>query len=280
MNKFLIITNNEKEKNVHAAKDIISKIEGRGGVANWAVMPPRTDMSPIVVEKGTECIMTVGGDGTVIRSAQRTIGSGVPLIGYNLGHLGYLCDINESNFDNALDLLFENRFSVEDRMMLEGTLDTRGRQEKLFALNDVVLTAPSGQSVANLTISVNGTYLYSFIGDGLILATPTGSTAYNLSANGPIVEPTTKLIVMTPLNPHTLNSRSIILDSSDEITVEIKQRRSDKRETVDVAFDGAHRRTLHIGQKLVVKCAYEYARIIRMDNMSFLERMKERLQTN
>lgn len=277
MNSFLIVTNNEKDRNIAMANRIIDAIETRGGYASRAVMPHRGDKSPIEVAEDIECVITVGGDGTVIRTAQRTFGSGVPLLGVNMGHLGYLCDVNKDNLFNALDKVFDGDYTIEERMMLEGNFG--GSSERLLALNDVVLSAPPEQSIVNLAIHVNGMHLYSFNGDGLILSTPTGSTAYNLSAHGPVVEPKTQLIVMTPINPHTLNSRSIILDSSDEIMVEMGARRSGKKEYVNVVFDGTNIIPLYIGEKLYVRSAAQKAKLVKVEEMSFLERIKARMQS-
>lgn len=278
MEKYLIITNNNKEKNEQMVHFIMKAVEERGGTAEWVVMPPRNDRSMIEVAEGTKCIFTIGGDGTVIRSAQRTLGSRVPILGVNRGHLGYLCDLNEDNLIPAIDKLFTGDFETEERMMLSGWMQEDSEEKPAYALNDVVLSSLNGQSVVHLTIYINEMPLYSFNGDGLIIATPTGSTAYNLSAGGPIVEPGTDLILLTPINPHTINTRTIILDPKDTITVEITPRRGGNRETVGIAFDGVHRRQMHVGERLVVRRAKEQARMVLLDKVSFIERLQARLQ--
>lgn len=273
MKKFMIITNNEKKKNIEAANLIKDLIEKRGGSVNWSIMPGPSDISPMEVEKGTDAIIAIGGDGTVVRSAQRTIGSGVPLIGMNRGHLGYLCDINEGNLKEAIDLLMTGNYYTEQRMMIEGTVVN----QKFFSLNDMVLKSMNGQAVIRISIFVNGTFLYAFNGDGVIIATPTGSTAYNLSAAGPIVEPKTELMLLTPINPHSLNSRSIVLDSMDEITLKVESRRSNNRECATVSFDGAHRKNLSEKDIVRVVKAKEKTSFIRLDEGNFVERMQTRL---
>lgn len=280
MKRFLLVTNNEKEKNVRMAEEVIEAIESRGGSATWEVMPPRSDRSPIPVAEDVECILTIGGDGTMVRTAQRTQGSMVPLLGLNLGHLGYLCDLSRDNYKQALDLLLKDQYKTEPRMMLSGKFQPAAKEEPFVSLNDVVLTVGDGFSVIHLVIYVNGIRLYSFVGDGLIISTPTGSTAYNLSAHGPIVEPKTELILLSPINPHTLNTRSIVLDSKDEVTVEIQPRRSGKSEVVNVTFDGARRSLLHVDEQLIVKRADNPVHFVLLDEKSFLERMQEKLQTN
>lgn len=279
MKKFMLITNNEKPKNIenaHAVMDIVNKL---GGEVVWSVMPAPGDLSEMEVPKDTTAIITIGGDGTMVRSAQRTMGCNVPLIGINRGHLGYLCEINENDIEPALKRLMEGNYTTEERMMLSGHIIRSDGSEtsSSSALNDIVLTAHSGVTIMRLSIYVNGTFLYTFNGDGVIVSTPTGSTGYNLSANGPIVEPNTELMLITPLNPHTLNSRSIILDSADRVAIMIESRRSGRNETASVAFDGGRRSKLVVGERLVINKAEQKTSFIKLDDTSFLERMKTRL---
>ena len=125
----------------------------------------------------------------------------------------------------------------------------RAMRKEIQALNDIVLCSSAGLQVMHVVVYVNGQYLYAYNCDGVIFATPTGSTAYNLSANGPIVNPMTNLILLTPINPHTLNARSIVLDPYDELVIEIESRREDGTEEAEISFDGNHKRLLHPGEK-------------------------------
>lgn len=274
MKNFVIITNNDKPKNVESGNLIKTKLESRGARVSWQVMPAPSYNKPMEIPEDTDVIISIGGDGTMVRTALRTAGKNIPLIGFNKGHLGYLCDINETELDKSLDMIMAGRFVTEERMMITGKLP----ENKSFnALNDIVLTYSGGQMILRINIFVNGTFLYSFNGDGIIVATPTGSTAYNLSANGPIVEPNTQLMLLTPINPHTLNSRSIILDSKDTIELSIDARRSRDIEKASVMFDGAERYRLKPGEKLIISKAMECAYFIRLDKTSFIERMNTRL---
>ncbi len=277
MKRFMLITNNEKKKNIEAAEFIKKEINKRGGDVTRSVMPAPTDPSPMKVPNGTDAIITIGGDGTMVRSAQRTIGSNTPLIGVNRGHLGYLCDINEDNVKDSIELLIEDKYIIEERMMLSGELLSTSEGYKYPALNDIIIRGKNGQAVIDISIYVNGGFLYSYTGDGIILATPTGSTAYNLSAYGPIVEPTTEVILVTPINPHSINTRSIILDPKDEISVKVESRRSNKRDFAVVAFDGGQKQNLSHGDIVSVKKAKEKTRFLRLDYANFVERMKTRL---
>lgn len=279
MKKFLMITRSA-DQNSQLLGSIKSAIETKGGQCSIAISPENEDKETVKVPEGTDCILTVGGDGTLIGSAQMTFGSGIPLLGVNRGHLGYLCDLDESSVFDALDLLLEDHYGVEERMMLTGHIvDAEGQERApLHALNDIVISASNGLNVIQLSAKVDGEYLYSYICDGMIFSTPTGSTAYNLSANGPIVDPKTRVILLTPVNPHTLNSRSIVLDPNAEISVEVIPRRQSVQESAEVAFDGGHKRGLLPGERLVVHRAQETTKMVTLSKISFLERMSRKLQ--
>jgi NAD+ kinase len=184
------------------------------------------------------------------------------------------------NVEHCLDQLLSDNYKIDERMMLEG--DCSNDEDNCFrALNDIVVASDAaGLYVLNLTVKVNGIQLYSHNCDGLIVSTPTGSTAYNLSANGPIVDPKTEAILMTPLNPHTLTSRSIVLDPDDEISVEITPRRHTSRENATVLFDGSYPVPIEPGEKLVVKKSARKTKMIFMTKMNFLERMRNKMQEN
>ncbi len=279
MKKFFIITRN-LNKNRDIVERLKSEIESKGGECEYAASPEDEDKEQLSVPEGYDCIITIGGDGTIIGAAQMTFGMDIPLLGVNRGHLGYLCELDEVGIFSAIDRLLNDDYEIEERMMLKGYVDSAGADSRMHALNDIVISAGYGISVLHLSVSVNGKHLYSYICDGLILSTPTGSTAYNLSANGPIVDPKARAILLTPINPHTLNSRSIVLDQNDEICVEIIKRRNKTEETGDVAFDGAHKRVLHIGEKLLVKRAENCTNMVILGELSFLERIGKKLRAD
>ena len=277
MHIFQIIASNPEYNRILVA-GMKSAIETRGGVARtFFVENDRFDQ--INVEEDADCILSVGGDGTLIAVAQQTVDSKVPLLGINRGHLGYLCDLDEDTVYDAIPRLLEGKPEIEERMMLEGSIvhadGTRSAANR--ALNDIVVSSLNGLQVIHLSVYVGDEFLYSFNGDGMIFATPTGSTAYNLSANGPIVDPKTDVILMTPINPHTLNSRSIVIDRRDEVALELMPRRSYAKESVAVSFDGGKSEVIRAGERLVVHRASERVRMIRLSRMSFLERIRSKM---
>ncbi|QFJ55781.1 NAD(+)/NADH kinase [Pseudobutyrivibrio xylanivorans] len=237
-----------------------------------------TSENAIDVDDAIECIITVGGDGTVVRVAQNITNRNVPIVGLNCGHLGYLCDMTVDNIKHCLDQLLCDNYKLDKRMMLEGEC-SNDLTSNFRALNDIVVApVAAGLYVLNLTVKVNGIRLYSHNCDGLIVSTPTGSTAYNLSANGPIVSPHADCIILTPINPHTLNSRSIILSSTDEVEVTIEARHEEDDPQANIVYDGILRQTLRKGESLHIYRSEVTSHMVMLENVNFLERIRARMQ--
>ncbi len=282
MKNFFILTKDDSDKSKGFINEIIDYIKENGGDARAHILNRQRSSEPLEVPEKTECILTVGGDGTMIRAAMRTIRSSLPILGINKGHLGYLCDLDESNYRKALKRLFVDDYEIEERMLLSGrVISADGIPESGFnhALNDIVLTSRNGLQVVHIDINVNGELLSSFNGDGVIFATPTGSTAYNLSAGGPIVDPKTKLILMSPLNAHVVGQRSIVLDSSAEVRATVN-RRNQEELSAAVAFDGSTAIELYDGESIEVVRSDETVRFIKLSQINFLDRIREKLQAD
>ena len=164
------------------------------------------------------------------------------------------------------------RSIIEERMMLSGT--------KLFkkALNDVVICRKGALQLVELIVSVNGEYLNTYRADGIIVATPTGSTGYSMSAGGPIVDPKARMILITPINAHDLNAKSIVIDADDEVTIELRSRQPQGEERVDVNFDGEVAAELSPGDSITICASRQRARIIKLSKISFLEILRRKMQ--
>ena len=253
MKHFLIITNAFKDKNLKLTNEIKGYIEKKGGSCQCFTSTgddakhaaPEAD----AIAQETECVLVLGGDGTLIRAASKLVEQNMALIGVNLGTLGYLCELEESNVFAAVDELMEEHYTVEKRMMLCGYgIKQSEKTERKVALNDIVIS------------------------------TPTGSTGYNMSAGGPIVDPKASMIIITPINAHNLNSRSIVIGAEDEVMIEIGERRSQKDETVEVSFDGDNAVGLEVGDKFLIRKADSTTRICKLNNMSFLEILRKKMK--
>lgn len=284
MKHFLMITNTHKDEGARLTDALAAYIREKGGTCRCFFSSGESLMEaapdPEEISKETDCVLVLGGDGTLIRAAAKLVGSKIPLIGVNLGTLGYLCELEENSAFAAIDQLMAGNYMIEERMMLAGCSGKENREQiSGIALNDIVFHRAGPMSVVSLIVYVNGEYLHTFRADGMILSTPTGSTGYNISAGGPIVDPKAQMILITPINAHNLSSRSIVVGAEDEIVIEIARRRAQGDEAVEVSFDGDHTTRLFVGERFVVQRAMATTRICKLSNQSFLELLSKKMQT-
>ena len=202
------------------------------------------------------------------------------MIGNNCGNLGFLAEVEKDDIQDTLDRLISGEFTLEERMLLSGTIVRNGQKimEKI-ALNDIVINRSSLMRIMQLKIWVNGQMLSEYHADGIIIATPTGSTAYSMSAGGPIAKPSAQLIVMTPICPHTLNTRSIILDQEDVIEIQASSRKHYENDIKKVFFDGDEDVVLEENDRVIIQKSKLCAEIIRLKNRSFLEILGKKMGT-
>lgn len=268
MKHFYLITNEVKDPQGVFTDRIVAYIEKHGGKA-VCVKNERQAFSGYQ-KGGADCALVLGGDGTVLRAAGNIPDGGLPLLGINLGTLGYLAEVESACLEEALDRLLADEYVREERMMLSGTVYAGDREEEQYALNDVVISRCGSLQIVNARILVNGRFLHDYCADGVIVATPTGSTGYNLSAGGPIVEPSANLLLLTPICPHTLNTRSIVFAPEDEISVEIPVGKDGGEQVVEANFDGSHKIAMRTGDRLVIRRADRTTGILRLNTESFL----------
>lgn len=234
------------------------------------------DVPPVL--DNVDYVIVLGGDGTMLQAAREVKKYQTPLIGVNLGTLGYMTEIEPDHLEDALEKLAEGKFETESRMMLNGkTFLKDGRIREEWALNDIVISRSGSLRVIFFSIYVNGQFLNEYHADGMIVTTPTGSTGYNLSAGGPIVDPKARLIVLTPICPHTLNQRSIILSPEARIEIEIPPGRDGQEQTVEASFDGSHVILLRTGERICIVKSKKTTRIIPLNRVGFLEVLHKKL---
>jgi NAD+ kinase len=280
MKRFYIIANPQKDHQLRLTKQIQQFILEHGGACGYQVNREHGAMfRKEKVPKDTECILVIGGDGTLLGAARDMADRKIPLIGVNTGHVGYLCELEADTVISGIQqLLAEEHPEVEERMLLTGFCRTReGQTQEQVALNDIVIHRSGVLQVVDLVISVNGEYLNTYSADGMIIATPTGSTAYSMSAGGPIVDPKARLLLITPISPHALNAKSIVLDAEDVVTIEVAARNEGGEAPVDVSFDGNPVGALRAGEKIVVRKSQACTRILKLSHVSFLERLRKKL---
>lgn len=281
MKKFLIVTNRYKDPDLKISNQIAEYIKVKGGSAiHLLSFTPEVerfeDLDYDKIPEDTECIIVLGGDGTMIRVVRKTRMRDIPVIGVNLGILGYLCELDKENMYSAIDKLLEDQYIIEQRLMVKGY--RKGLNRGRTALNDIVVHPTGVLAILRLNVYVNGEFLTTYDGDGVIISTPTGSTGYNLSAGGPIIEPGANVLTLTPINAHNLNSKGIILRGDDVIEVELVPRRSNKDDTANVSCDGDHFTTLKAGERFVIERAVHTIKICKVNKQSFLEIMRKKMK--
>jgi NAD+ kinase len=222
-----------------------------------------------------DAMLSLGGDGTLLRAARMLSGRAVPLIGVNLGRLGFLTCCNATELQETLERFAKGDYLVEPRMQLDAVVRDRrgGERARWTALNDVVLHKGGFARVVQLGVAANGEAVATYGADGVVISTPTGSTAYSLSAGGPVVFPTLRTLVVTPVSAHTLAIRSLILPEDAEITV----RADDAEEELLVTVDGQTGSTFANGETLVVRSAGVAAQVVRFAGQSFFATMRRKL---
>ncbi|HBA96740.1 MAG TPA: NAD(+) kinase, partial [Lachnospiraceae bacterium] len=275
MEKFCIITNSDKTANHYVAKHIKDYIDNHGGqciiLENRLLSPTGishfTDVSKIPAN--TECAIVLGGDGTMIQAAIDLVHKEIPIIGVNTGSLGFLTEVEQQNVDGALDRLISGDFTVENRIMLKEVSCFQhpgqdGSSPDCYALNDIVVSKRGSIRLITVKVYLNNELADIYRADGVIISTPTGSTGYNLSAGGPVLVPHVKAIIVTPICPHSLNKRSLIVDASDSITLEIGQTKDTGKDLATVAADGRDVGQLSTGSRIVIKVPDSVTQIIKL----------------
>ena len=233
--------------------------------------------SPIYREeiaKHSDMLIILGGDGTLLYGARIVGESQVPIFGVNLGSLGFLTEISLPELYTSLEKVIAGNFSLEDRMMLHATFEDRGKKNFYSVLNDVVIHKGDIARIITLEVTIDGAFLTTYRGDGLIIATPTGSTGYSLSAGGPIVHPSLSMIILTPICPHTLTDRPIIVPDSSIIEITLKA----GDENVRVTFDGQVGAGFAEEKRVVVTKSERQMRLVSPSERDYYDVLRSKLK--
>ena len=214
------------------------------------------------IGEGAELCVSLGGDGTMLRAVDLVCGDGVPVLGVNMGHLGYLTEVEPATLTASLERFFAGDHGIEARMTLDVEIEPDGRV--VTALNEAVVEKTVAGHTIRLAASIDGRPFITYAADGLIVATPTGSTAYNLSVRGPIVSPLHRSIIVTPASAHMLFDRSLVLDASESIRLEVIDGRP-----ANLVIDGRNLGTLDHGQAIICRAGRADARLVTFGGRDF-----------
>lgn len=235
---------------------------------------PKLSDIQIAVESvdAADLVLSIGGDGTMLRAVSLIGESAIPVLGVNVGHLGYLAEVEPESVDQALDRFFAGDFTTENRLVLDVSVrHCDGSHSTYRALNEASFEKTRSGQTVRLGVSIDEVPFTTYQADGLLVATPTGSTAYALSARGPIVSPAHEAILVTPLAPHMLFDRTLVLDATESVEIEVVGQRS-----VVVAVDGQERCTLEPGDRVRCVAAPKPAVFVRLDPMRFHQVLKSK----
>ncbi|MBQ4282680.1 MAG: NAD(+)/NADH kinase [Lachnospira sp.] len=233
--------------------------------------------NPDLIPQDIDCIIVLGGDGTLLQAAIDLNGLNIPLFGVNIGTLGFLTDTDMSGVKEALTSVVNGNYEIDCRMMIDGKVY---RDDEVIyentSLNDIVINRCGSLRVIDFDVIVNDEYLSSYSADGVIVSTATGSTAYSLSAGGPILQPNAQLIMVTPICPHSLNKRSIIFGADDVITITMNDDKRSIEERV-ASFDGDQFFNVITGDKIVISRSDKVSKFVKTNKASFLQRVRQKM---
>ena len=280
MRNFIIFTNTDKDPGYELSNKIVDYLVAHDAKAMIITEQVResfqqkdANVLPKELLSDVDAAIVLGGDGTMLRAERDLGGSPTPLVGINLGTLGFLTEIEVSNVYQALDRLLIDDYFVEKRMMIEGAVNG----DTYHALNDIVISRAGFSRIIGLNIYVNDELLETYEADGVIVATPTGSTGYNLSAGGPIISPKSKAIVVTPISPHSLIAKTVVFDSTDDVRIEIVKKRKTQDTEAIVSFDGSDNAGLSAGDSVTAKMSSREITLIKMYDVNFYKILRDKI---
>jgi len=221
--------------------------------------------------KKCDILVTLGGDGTLISVVRRSFEFDIPVLGIHAGNLGFLADLSLDELDAFVQKIKNQDYRIEQRAILQATIETDDGDMLIYAFNDIVLTRPSISNMIHVETLVNSQAFNTYYGDGVIVSTPTGSTAYNLSAGGPVLFPLTNVFALTPISPHSLSQRPVVLPG--EFPIEMKT----PEEKALIIIDGQDMHELKKGKSVHIKLSSKKVKLIHKNEFNYFETLKEKL---
>ncbi len=272
MDRIAIITNKLKDSDGKITKICVGILESEFDIS---LVDGRGFDETLNAVSGAAAAIVIGGDGTILSASLAAARCNVPILGINLGHLGFLADVELSELKDALRAFCRGEYKIEQRFMLEAVLRAKdGTETVLPALNDIVISRASYTRMIALDVLVDGHFLASYVGDGVVVSTPTGSTAYSLSAGGPVVDPALNVSIITPVCPHTLNSKPVIISGDASITINF-------HETFDdvsmLTTDGQTGIRISEGDTVTVRASRLKTQLIKISDRCFYEILHKKL---
>lgn len=284
MNKFVIIPNLTKDKELETTKLIVNWLEKKNCKiylsANIASFIDKEKYACTEKElyRNAECAIVLGGDGTILNTARSLVKYDLPILGVNLGHLGFLAEVEKKDALNTLSKIIDGDYYIQRRMMIDVKKKTKDKEEIIgVALNDIVIARTSISRLTKYSIYVNDGHVDNYSADGIIVSTPTGSTAYNLSAGGPILDPQNEMMVITPICPHTLMSRSIVLSKNDIVKITLQENNKTFTDDIMLTIDGQESVKVDEDDKIIISNSYRCAKLVTCNKNGFYKILRKKL---
>jgi len=276
-----IISNRDKDEGLKVTSKLVKSIKDNGAqpvlsdalAADIGEKEQNLNEDDVIMQ--SDIMLCLGGDGTFLKCARRVFTRKIPILGVNLGNLGFLTEVDKNEIDAAIKRLVNGEYDIEERMMLETTIIRNDKEiMKDMVLNDVVISRGWMSRILHLKTYLNNQFVDLYPGDGLIISTPTGSTAYSLSAGGPIVEPDMKLIIVTPICPHLLYSRSFITTGERVLKVLVVENNC---HGAMVTVDGQNGYELMGGDSIITKKSTQCLKMIRLSDRNFFDVLRSKI---
>jgi NAD+ kinase len=250
------------------------KIEMVMDPVSAAAVGERSEWSPEEIANSVELMIVLGGDGTLL-GVSRIIRNGTPILGVNLGSLGFLTEVTFEDLFPVLEKILEGRQVTDERGMLEVRfLPREGKMSEHVVLNDAVISRGSSSGMVEIEVKIDGDYVTTYRGDGLIVSTPTGSTAYNLAAGGPIVHPTTRALIVNPICPHTLTNRPLVIPDSSTVEVTLLS----CEPGAILSMDGQIALPVSMGDRIAVVRSKRNTKLLQAQNRNYFEVLRQKLK--
>ena len=271
-----VVANLQKDEAVEILRQLVPDLETNGFDVFLDdelkdLLPNKKETTTVGIPPDVDLLAAVGGDGTILRFARMFTDRETPILGIKGGSLGFL---TEGRVGDVVDMIKEDRLQIQRRMRIDGAVQSDGKTIHRFnALNEIVIHGAGFSRMVTLHLDIDGKPLRAYSADGMIIATPTGSTAYSLSAGGPLLEPTVQAIVLTPLSPHTLSFRPIVLDKHQRVSIQVTSGPPD----IMVTVDGQEGSRLRPGEYLMINRSDKFTRLVVPDDYNFFALLNEKL---
>lgn len=268
---FYIISGGKKEQNYETSEEIKRYLEKHEKCVKIEKMS-----ATVGQEDWADMVIVLGGDGSMIQAAKHFAGRGIPILGVNFGTLGFLTEVERPKIKKALDSILAGRYEVEKRMALTGRLQGNDSEARL-AVNEFIIGKQDFGHMITTRVYVDDELMDTYVADAILVSTPTGSTAYNLSAAGPVLAPGMEAMIITPVCPHSLNKRSLVVSAEAKLRIEVGQTKEQYHDEAAVRGDGKMLWTVSTGDTIWIEKAVTTFDMVSLGDVSFFEKMRSKL---